>query len=127
MKEYAQSLGLPGNRIIEETESKDTLSNVYFTKQLAKQKNLHSLTIVASDEHMPRITYLFEKIYGPEYILTFVASEGVLSDKEYAEELIHEQKSLAETKKWLDSITPGDDKGVWRLLTTHHPAYKKAS
>lgn len=61
MKEYAQSLGVPNSKIIEEVESKDTLSNVFFTKKIAEHMNLHSLTIVASDEYMPRIKYLVKK------------------------------------------------------------------
>jgi hypothetical protein len=124
MKEYAESLGVPPEKIIEECDSKDTIGNVYFTKKnIYEPKGWHSLTIVASDEHMSRIEYLFHKIFGPQYSFRFINSERVIDDNAYARETIHEQQSMATTKKWLDPLKAGDDKSLWQLLVTKHPAY----
>lgn len=125
MKEYAQSLGVASDKIIEESESKDTIGNIYFTKKnICERHNWHALTIIASEEHMPRVKYLFHKIFGPEYSLHYTLSERVISDEDYARELTREQHSMKLTERWLGDLTSGDDKSLWNLLVTHHPAYK---
>lgn len=72
---------------------------------------------------MPRVEYLFEKIYGEAYTLKFVISERVIDDASYEKELAHESNSMAITHRWLDSLSSGDDASVWKLMTTKHPAY----
>ena len=125
MREIAIAYGVPRKALIEELESKDTLGNVYFTKtRICTPEDWHHLTVVASSDHMPRIQYLFRKIYGPEYTIDFVESKRVLSDADYAEEIRHEQKSLEITKQSFDPISDGDDESIWRLVRERHPAYK---
>ena len=125
MKNYAVSLGVPSNHVIEENESLDTLGNVYFTKKrIVEPSGWSDIIVVASDEHMPRIKYLFNKIYGSEYRAKFECSERVLSAMDHAKELEHERESLDITKKWLDHIEAGSDALVWDLVREHHPAYE---
>ena len=130
MKKYAIELGVPAAAIIEESKSMDTIGNVYFTKQQISaldRESLHGkfddIVVVASDDHMPRIRYLFEKIYGPGYRFDFVVSDRVIDDASYAKELQHEQNSMAITHQWLDVIKAGDDAKVFVLMATKHPAY----
>lgn len=124
MKQYAISLGVPEEAIIEESQSMDTIGNVYLTKRnISQPRNWRKLTIIASDEHMPRVKYLFGKIYGPSYCLNFVISERVIDDESYAKELKHEESSMKVTLQWLDSLESGDDKAVWDLILERHPAY----
>lgn len=126
MKVYAEELGVPSENIVCEDESMDTLGNVYFTKMhIAEPNGWCALTIVASDEHLPRARYLCEKICGDEYEFEYRESERVLSDADYAKELVHEQDSLATTRKWLGEVENGDDIEIWRLVQLTHPAYKQ--
>lgn len=109
-----------------EDESMDTLGNIYFTKKhIAEPHGWRNLTIVASDEHLPRARYLCEKICGDEYELEYRQSERVLSDEDYAKELVHERNSLAITRKWFGEVANGDDAEIWRLVQLTHPAYKQ--
>ena len=124
MKNYAINLGVPADSIIEESKSMDTIGNVYFTKKnVCEPRGWKSLTVVASSEHMPRVEYLFRKIYGPTYTIQFEVSERVIDDAAYAKELIHEVSSMAVTQLWLDPIESGDDRAVWSLMSAQHPAY----
>lgn len=124
MKEYAIKKGIPGSAIIEESKSKDTIGNVYFTKKdIVEPRGFRDITIISSEDHMPRVKYLFQKIYGDTYILRFVTSRRVLDDAAYEKEMAHEYNSMAITRAWLDSLTPGDDVTLWNLMTTIHPAY----
>ena len=128
MKEYALELGIPESAIIEESKSKDTIGNVYFTKkEVAEPNNFKSFHIVASDEHMPRIKYLFEKIYGPYYHFEFIESERVIDDDAFQKEKAHEDHAMTITHRWLDPIMVGDDEAVWELMNTIHPAYRPGS
>lgn len=125
MKKYAIELGVPEASVIEESESKDTIGNVYYTKKnICIPQGFRDIIVVASDEHMPRIEYLFRKIYGSDYILTFTESERVLSDSDYEKEVAHENKSMKITKQLLDPITDGDHQELWSLVVSQHPAYK---
>jgi len=124
MKEYAVELGIPEQAIIEESKSMDTIGNVYFTKtDIIEPKGLSDIVVVASEDHMPRVKYLFEKIYGEAYALEFVISDRVIDDASYEKEMAHESNSMAITHQWLDSLKPGDDAAVWKLMITRHPAY----
>lgn len=126
MKAYAEELGVQPDSIICEDESMDTLGNIYFTKMhIAEPHGWRNLTIVASDEHLSRARYLCEKICGDEYDFEYQESERVLSDADYAKELVHERDSLATTRKWLDGVENGDDTEIWRLVRLTHPAYKQ--
>ena len=124
MKNYAVSLGVPADSIIEESESKDTLGNMYFTKKrICEPRNWHSIIVVASEDHLPRIMYLCEKVYGPDYAFSFVQSPRVLDDAAYAREMAHEKQSFGLTKVALASLIPGDDATLWKLMVERHPAY----
>ncbi len=122
MKALAVSLGVPEASIIEESKSTHTLANAYFTKKLfCEPNNWRSLIIVASDEHMPRIEYVFKKMFGDEYMFSTVNSDRVLSDEDYAKEIIHEQRSMELSKKYLEPVTNGDDETIKGLALSINP------
>ena len=124
MKQYAATLGVSADAILVELESMDTIGNAYFTKKLVVEPRgwKHS-TVVASDDHIPRVEYLFKKIYGPDYNLSFRADDRAITAKQHKQELDHEIQSMSITLEWLDPIQDGDDAAVWSLLKAQHPAY----
>jgi uncharacterized SAM-binding protein YcdF (DUF218 family) len=124
MKGYAIKLGVKAADIVEDTKSKDTLGNVYFTKKdICEPNGWRELMVVASDEHMPRVQYLFKKLYGPLYRIVYEVSDRVIDDDKYISESKHELESLIATKKALDYIKDGDDKTIGEIMRAKHPAY----
>lgn len=122
MKQNAVQLGVSENNIIEEDTSTHTIGNAYFTKQLfCKPNEWRDIIVVASDDHMPRVKFLFAKLFGPTYHLEFVESDRVISDDEYAKELEHEKNSMARAQKGLGGITDGDDEAVRAMFATNLP------
>lgn len=122
MKLYAETLGIESEDIIEEDRSTHTLANAYFTKKaICEPNSWHNLTVVASDEHMPRVKYLFRKVYGEDYSFDFVISDRVINDEEYGEELEHEKSSMELSRKWLDALTDGDDEAIRQLVISKRP------
>lgn len=123
MKDFAVSLGAPTNNIFVETESKDTLGNLFFTKQnLLHPLGITNITIVRgpnqSDE---RINYLANKVLGERYEFHLI-----VPDIERPDEQEREQKSLALAKKWLDSIPNGDMIAIYELMRNKHPGYNSS-
>lgn len=122
MKNLAISLGVPKAAIFEESRSTHTVGNAYFTKKLfCEPNNWHNVVLVASDEHLPRIEYVFRKMFGPSYNLTLAQSERVLNDDEYQKELEHEKSSMEVTKGKLESVTEGDDITIKGLALAMNP------
>ena len=120
MKEYAVKLGVPGNRIFVETESKDTLGNLFFTKQnLLVPLRISDITIVRGpNQSTERIEYLVRKVLGPDYTYRLIEP-----DIQRPAERAREQKSLSIAKRWLDPIDDGDMGAIYALMRAKHPGY----
>lgn len=123
MKDYAVTLGYPAESIWVETESKDSLGNLYFTRaNLLMPLGIMDLRIVRgpnqSDE---RITYLADKVLGADYHY-----ELLCPDISRPAEAEREQKSLRVAKEWLDTVEAGDMMAIYRLFREKHPGYNSA-
>lgn len=123
MKDCAVSLGVPVSKIFVETESKDTLGNLFFTKQnLLLPLGIISVTIIRGpNQSNERINYLVKKVFGDEYECRLVEP-----DIKRPGEQEREQKSLAMAKKWLDEIADGDMNALYQLMRDKHPGYNSA-
>lgn len=122
MKEYAISLGVKAENIIVEGESTHTLANAYFCKKvLCEPNSWKDIVIVASGDHIKRVTYVFNKVFGDKYILSFERSERVISSLRYFFQTMHERVSMRLTRKWLDKVKDGDDQTIRALLLGKRP------
>ena len=120
MKDYAVSLGTPVNQIFVETESKDTLGNLFFTKQnLLLPLRIANISIVRGPNHSnERIAYLANKVLSGGYNFRIIEP-----DIERPGEHEREQKSLTMTKEWLEPIADGDMDATYKLMREMHPGY----
>lgn len=123
MKDYAITQGTNPTTVFVETESKDSLGNLLFTRMnLLEPLGISDVVIVRgpnqSDE---RIGYLATKILGPGY--TFVVKGAEATRQDQGE---RERKSLAVAHEWLDLITDGDTAAVYALLREKHPGYNSS-
>ena len=122
MKQYAESLGVAGKDIVEEDKSTHTLANAYFTKKLICEPNQwKDIIVVASDEHMPRVEYIFKKVFGTRYSFQFEISDRIINDQDYADQLQHEKASLDRTIMGLDGVTDGDDQTIRNIIVANRP------
>ncbi len=85
MKDYAVSLGINPEHVFTEEESTHTLANAYFCKKLFCEPNeWESIIVIASSDHMPRVKYVFNKVFGPDYMIKYQTSRRVISFVKYA-------------------------------------------
>ena len=73
MKEYAIRLGVPSRKIFIEEQSKDTVGNAVFTKQILKKNKWKNVLLVTSDYHVERSMFIFHHVLGRSY--TVMASD----------------------------------------------------
>jgi uncharacterized SAM-binding protein YcdF (DUF218 family) len=122
MKKYAVSLGVNPQRVLLESDSRDTLANATFTKkQYLVPRKLRNIIVVTSSFHIPRAEYLFRKVLGPDYAITFVSAGGEVKP----ERLIKEERSLAFGKALLDTAPDGDDDEIRRRMSEWLHPYAK--
>lgn len=122
MKNYAVKLGIDPKNILIEDKSTHTLANAYFCKKTFCQPNdWKDIVVVASSDHMPRVKYVFSKVFGPDYNLTYQKSRRVISRIKYLRELLHEIASMRLTRKWLNSIADGDDEAIRNIVLKKRP------
>ncbi len=122
MKQYAVELGVAPGDILTENQSTHTLANALFCKKVfCEPNNWKNIIVIASSDHMPRVVYVFNKVFGPQYNLTYQKSARVIGVFKYVKELVHEIGSMHLTKKWLDTIKDGDDTAIRSILLQNRP------
>lgn len=122
MKAYAIALGVSTKSIYTESKSTHTLANAYFCKKsFCEPQHWEDIIVVASSDHMPRVKYVFKKIFGARYNIEFVISKRAISPLKYTKELLHEIASMRLTKKMLKHIDSGDDVAIRNLVLKKRP------
>ncbi len=66
MKKLALESGLPSNRLIVDGNSKTTIDNAYYAKQLCRQRALRPDFLVTSQYQVSRATATFKRVFGPD-------------------------------------------------------------
>ncbi len=80
MKELAEEFGVPSDKIIIETESRNTRENALYTKQILDKIKAKKIILVTSASHLPRSYGLLKKI-GIDTVP--VASDFYVTDEIY--------------------------------------------
>jgi uncharacterized SAM-binding protein YcdF (DUF218 family) len=104
-EEYALSKGLSPDKILKEGESRDTIAQFYYLKNLIfKPKGISNIPMITVDFRIERLLFMWQKVMGPDYPLTIetVAYEG---KDVYASEA----KTLKRQQEWLKDVKDGDD------------------
>jgi uncharacterized SAM-binding protein YcdF (DUF218 family) len=78
MEIYAHSLGLPKSAILKEEQSGSTLKNAQYLKDLfLTPHHWCNIIVVTSGFHLPRTQYIFDKILGPAYQISYISAPSV--------------------------------------------------
>jgi len=127
MAVYAWDLGVPPEAILLEEESRDTVGNAYFTRELFLAPNgWTSIRVVTSDFHLSRAAWVFRKILGPHYDYSFVSAPSGFSPRELIFRALEECKLSIFLNEWLEALVEGDENAIGRLMAQEHPGYADA-
>jgi uncharacterized SAM-binding protein YcdF (DUF218 family) len=127
MAAYAAGFGVPPWALLQEDDAKDTLGNAYFTRMRFLEPNeWTSIRVVTSDFHLSRAAWVFRKILGPGYDVSFVSAPSALSPRELIDRALEECKITIFLNEWLQAVEDADDHAIERLMEQEHPGYADA-
>lgn len=127
MAEHAAGFGVPRSALFLEDDAKDTLGNAYFTRERFLEPNdWTSIRVVTSDFHLSRAAWVFRKILGPGYDVSFVSAPSGLSPRELIDRALEECKITIFLNEWLQAVEDADDHAIERLMVQEHPGYADA-
>jgi uncharacterized SAM-binding protein YcdF (DUF218 family) len=61
MARVAEAQGVPASAILEESQSRNTIQNAYYSIQIMKAHGWHSAEVVSSRSHLPRASLIFSQ------------------------------------------------------------------
>src|SRR5687768_6781176 len=124
MAAFAESLGAPREAILLEEESRDTIGNAYFVgRRFLEPNGWSSIRVVTSDFHVPRTTWVFQKVLGDAYDVSFSPASTELDGTIIAARARAEGDIITFLMEWIGPIVEGDRDAVERFIQEEHPAY----
>jgi len=109
MAKYLEKKSIPIDQILVENESQDTVSNAYYLKKNYFLTYKETKAIFISNKyHLPRVEYIFKKVFGPGYKFEFAGADQQLTPTEEKRLIDHQQELLDEIKIILSPMTDGD-------------------
>lgn len=66
-----------------ETQAKDTIGNLLFSKALLDERPWRHLLMLAAAEHLPRVQYIAEQVFGHDYELQYHGHQHVYTLRQY--------------------------------------------
>ncbi|CAN5920017.1 hypothetical protein BH11GEM2_BH11GEM2_30460 [soil metagenome] len=124
MAEYAVELGLPREALHVEEQSRDTIGNAYFVlRNYLEPNDWTSIRVVTSDFHIQRTAWVFQKVFGVGYDISFSPAPSELDHSTIAARAREEADITAFLMEWLQDVPDGDPVALARVITTEHPGY----
>jgi uncharacterized SAM-binding protein YcdF (DUF218 family) len=124
MYDYAVSLGLPTSALLCEEESRDTIGNAYFVmRRFLEPNDWSSIRVVTSDFHIQRTAWVFQKVLGLGYDISFSPSPSELDHSTIAARAREESDISTFLMDWIGRIQDGDPVALARFIQQEHPGY----
>jgi uncharacterized SAM-binding protein YcdF (DUF218 family) len=124
MAEYAASLGLPRDALLVEEESRDTIGNAYFVlRRFLEPNDWNSIRVVTSDFHIQRTAWVFQKVLGLGYDVSFSPAPSELDHTTIAARAREESDISTFLMDWIGDLPDGDPIALARLIWQEHPGY----
>ncbi len=124
MADYAVQLGLPRTALLVEEQSRDTVGNAYFVlRGYLEPNDWTSIRVVTSDFHIQRTAWIFQKVLGVGYDISFSAAPSELDHSTIAVRAREEADITAFLMEWLADVPDGDPLALARVIWKEHPGY----
>jgi uncharacterized SAM-binding protein YcdF (DUF218 family) len=124
MARLARELGVPPEAILIEDQARDTIGNAYFTARGFLEPNgWDAIRVVTSDYHVPRTSWIFQKVLGSGVDVSFSPASSELFANSVAQRAREESDIARFLMEWLGDIGDGDRAAIDRFIGEAHPAY----
>lgn len=115
MLEYLELIGTPKKNILLEEKSQDLISSAYYLRKIyLGHRRFQDIIVIASDFQEERVTYVFKKVLGPNFKITFHFVPSQLSPSLLWEFFTYERHTLLKTQAFLRRMK----KGNYKYLTS---------
>ncbi len=113
-----EEFGIPRADILREEQALDTVSNAVFAKLLLLQSGCQKPIIISSCYHIPRVSFIFSHILGPDFEPTFISAQTGLDNEDYTRHWRSESEKLVEATKFFGRLDtpPGAHESVHEYL-----------
>ncbi len=124
MADYARALGLPRDALLVEEESRDTIGNAYFVmRRFLEPNEWTSIRVVTSDFHIQRTSWVFQKVLGLGYDVSFSPAPSELDHTTIAARAREESDISTFLMDWIGPLPDGDPLALAQLIWKEHPGY----
>jgi uncharacterized SAM-binding protein YcdF (DUF218 family) len=124
MADLAIRLGVPSEAVLIEEEARDTIGNAYFVaRRLLEPNGWRSVRVVTSDFHVPRASWIFQKVLGDDYDVAFSVSSSELFASTIPHRVREESDVTRFVFEWIGHIDDGDRDALDAFIATEHPGY----
>ncbi len=96
--------GVPASDIRREEQALDTVSNAVFCKLLLLENGSRKPIIISSCYHIPRVSFIFSHILGPDFEPTFVSAATGLDPDDYHRHWQSEFQKLLEAARFIEHL-----------------------
>ncbi len=91
MRRWALGKIPPQTEVICETQSRDTIGNLLFSKDILEQRGWRNVLILSSADHLPRVQYIAEHVFGHDYELSYHGHQHSYTLRQYLHTLRYER------------------------------------
>jgi uncharacterized SAM-binding protein YcdF (DUF218 family) len=124
MARHARANGLPPTAVMLEERAQDTIGNAYFVRtQWLDPNGWTSIRIVTSDFHVPRAAWVFGKVLGSSFDLSYSPASSERFGRSVGVRAREESDIARFLSEWLGHLPDGDVEAFRRFITEQHPAY----
>ncbi len=124
MADHALALGLPPAALLLEEDSRDTIGHAHLVLRTFLEPNdWMSIRVVTSDFHIQRASWVFQKVLGLGFDVSFSPAPSELDHSTIAARARDESDIAAFLMEWLADIPDGDPLALARFIWQEHPGY----
>jgi uncharacterized SAM-binding protein YcdF (DUF218 family) len=128
MADLALRLGVPADAILLEEEARDTIGNAYFVaRRFLEPNRWRAVRVVTSDFHVPRASWLFQKVLGDDYDIAFTVSSSELFASTIPHRVREESDVTRFVFEWLGHVDDGDRAALDDFIAHEHPGYSETA
>ncbi len=123
MKDYLVANGVPAENISNETESKDTLTNIVYAQPLLQKKEAKKVGILTDKYHINRGVWSAKRVLGNNYQFVALPTEKTGSFMTNVQEWAIKYAQKIDLS--VAGIKSGDQKAFEKYVQEKHPFYNK--